>query len=241
MMKIRSMLKFDSPSEMSVAVLGSFVSYLLGVLAVKPTATVAISGGSSPLGFYTLLAKPGSEELLPWNKIHLFWVDERFVGLDNPDSNFGTAQEAFLQDLHIPPENLHPISTAFATPEEAAAAYREKLRQFFGGGIPVFDLMLLGMGLDGHTASLFPQTASLTENALPAIAVAPPEMVEPKVPRITMTFPVINRAGKVMMITSGEEKQNIIRDVATAAENAPAKYPVQLIDNENLIWFVSLI
>jgi len=239
-MKIRSMLKFDSPSEMSVAVLGAFVSYLLGVLAVKETVTVGLSGGSSPLGFYSLLSKPGNDQLLPWNRIHLFWVDERFVQLDHPDSNFGSARESFLQDLKIPLTNLHPISTAYSTPEEAASAYREKLRQFFGEGIPVFDLMLLGMGKDGHTASLFPRSPALRENALSVVATPPPRLVTPKVPRITMTFPVINRAGKVMLITSGEEKQNII-NYATNPENVRLKYPVQMIANENLVWFISQI
>ena len=201
---------------------------------------MAISGGSSPLGLYSLLSKPGNDSLLPWERIHLFWVDERFVNMDSPDSNYGSAREAFLQDLLIPAENLHPISTAYKTPQDAAAAYREKLRQFFGDGIPVFDLILLGMGNDGHTASLFPQSPALKENTLPLVSTETPRMGSPEVPRITMTFPVINRAGKVMVITSGEEKQNIIRYVTTG-ENPPVKYPIQLIDNENLVWFVSLI
>lgn len=239
-MKIRSLLKFDSPGEMSLAVLGSFVSHLLGVLAVKRYATVAISGGSSPLGFYSLLGKVDQEKMLPWDRIHLFWVDERFTPVHCQESNFGSARESFLREIQIPGDHLHPIRTDYADPAAAAAAYREDLRKFFGSGIPVFDLILLGMGKDGHIASLFPHSPALKENALPAVETSAPRLVNPKLPRITLTFPVLNHAGRVMLITSGEEKQHIINYV-TSSENHKVKYPVQLLENDNLFWFLSLI
>lgn len=239
-MKIRSLLKFNSPGEMSLAVMGDFVSYLQGVLEVKPYATVAISGGNSPLGFFSLIARQGNEELLPWERIHLFWVDERFTSPYCQESNFGGACEAFLQQLSLPEANIHPVNTDCVDPEAAAAAYREELFHFFGSSIPVFDLILLGMGNDGHIASLFPNSQALKEETLAVVATPPPQLVGPKLPRVTLTLPVINQAERLMLITSGAEKQHIINYV-TSPENHKIKYPVQLINNDNLIWFLSMI
>lgn len=201
------------------------------ILVAQANATVArrgrfslvLSGGKTPLLLYRLLAGEYANRI-PWLRLHIYWGDERYVPPDDPRSNFGTAREALLDHVPIPPENIHPIPTDLPQPEDAARAYEATLRTQFPGVWPTFDLMLLGLGADGHTASLFPGSPALKEPERWAVAVqapaAPPE-------RLTVTMPVINHARQVYFLVSGIEKTKALRcaltdtpDIATCPASA---------------------
>ena len=139
---------------------------LAAATANRGTLAVALSGGSTPRRLYERLAAPPYREAFPWSRTHWFWSDERFVPHDHPDSNYRMVRLAMLEATPIPAENIHPIPTEGLTPEEAAAAYERELKAFYGADRldrrrPLFDVMLLGLGEDGHTASLFPGIAVL--------------------------------------------------------------------------------
>jgi 6-phosphogluconolactonase len=174
---------------------------------------VALSGGSTPRPMYRLLAREPYLSDIPWHSTHLFWVDERVVPFDHPDSNFGAAKKDFLDHVPIPPDQLHPMP-AWARPEEGAALYRTELKSFFerfgGGDYPVFDLIYLGVGKDGHTASLFPGQASLEESRAWVLSV---KGGDPDVFRLTLTLPVLNRSKRIIFLVSGEEKASILRSL----------------------------
>ncbi len=237
-MRPTNVMRFESPAEMSVAALSSMASYSLSVIKARGKINIAISGGCSPLGLFALIGKAGNQELLPWDKVHFFWVDERFVPIENEENNYGLARETFLDKINIPRENLHPIKTNYTSAADSAQAYRKELEDYFGEPMPLFDLVMLGVGADGHTASLFPMAKSLKETGLSVIDTAPPVSSEPKLPRITMTLPVIDKARKVYIISTGAEKQHVTDFVLSETTNE-IKYPVQLIKNPNTNWYIS--
>ena len=197
--------------------------------------TVALAGGTTPRGVYSLLAKKYRD--LPWNKIHLFFGDERPVPPDHPDSNYRMANESLLSRVAIPPENVHGFRTQLA-PEAAAQDYENQLREFFHpvpGQPPRFDLVLLGLGEDGHTASLFPGTAALNESARLAAA----NWVEKlHTFRLTLTFPVLNHAAEVVFLVSGAGKSEVVKEILGAS--GQASFPSQRIQPENgrLLWLL---
>ncbi len=178
--------------------------------------TAALSGGKTPVGLYGKLS--GIKDL-PWDKTHIFIVDERFVPFEHEASNYGMIERTLLRHTAIPRENIHPVPTAVDTPREAARRYEEELVSFFGlphppaGRMPRFDLILLGLGADGHTASLFPGAPALEETSRLAAAVSPSGPAENE--RITLTFPVINNAENVMILAAGDNKAAAARDVIT--------------------------
>jgi len=201
--------------------------------------TVALSGGKTPVALYQVLAvlkKP-----LQWDKTHIFIVDERFVPPEDKESNFLMINQTLLKHINIPWENIHPISTAENTPEASAIKYEEDLISFFKpaqGEFPVIDLIILGIGEDGHTASLMPGTPSLRENRHMTTAVLPPDTSKKQ--RITLTLPVINNAEKIIFLASGRSKAHIIKEVIEAENSSlPAAMvrpkkgkPVFLLDEE---------
>ncbi|MCS6923663.1 MAG: 6-phosphogluconolactonase, partial [Fimbriimonadales bacterium] len=141
----------------------SLVALLNALLQRHPTCSVVLSGGKTPEALYLLLATRHYQRALDWTRVHLFWGDERYVPHDDPRSNYHLAYEAWLRKAPIPPENLHPMPTHYSDPEEAARAYEAELRAHFGDAppYPPFDLILLGLGDDGHIASLFPGDPAL--------------------------------------------------------------------------------
>lgn len=188
--------------------------------------TLALSGGSTPKKLHRELTAAGGD--LPWDSIHLFFGDERNVGPDHEDSNFRMARETLLDSISIPAENVHRI-LAEQEARQAAAEYEVDLREFFESrnlireGFPTFDVILLGMGDDGHTASLFPGTEALHEKAQ---WVAGNQVPQLETNRITLTYPVINHAAEVMLLVAGAGKADRLEEVLHTRKGEAA-YPVQ--------------
>jgi 6-phosphogluconolactonase len=208
----------------------------LAELAVKESGrfSVALSGGNTPRDVYSLLAE--EHKNLPWDRIHIFFSDERHVPPEHPDSNFRMAREFLLSKVPIPEQNIHRIHAELEA-EAAAQDYEQQLRDFFhltNHAWPRFDLVFLGLGDDGHTASLFPGSTALTESARKVAA----NWVEKfKSFRLTFTFPVLNHAAEVVFLVSGEGKAQILNEVL---KPAPKKYPSQSVQPEDgrLLWLV---
>jgi 6-phosphogluconolactonase len=200
------------------------------------TCRIALSGGSTPDALFKLFADDAGKSI-PWAKIELFWVDERLVPFDSEYSNYGRARKLFIEPLNLSTENLHPIQPEKEGPAACYAAELQKAcSDRFDDGIPVFDLMLMGMGSDGHTASLFPDSEALTETKQAVLEVPPPSTVQPQVPRITLTLPVINRSENIIFMVSGQEKIALLRYIDTLEVIV---YPVQLIRKDKTCWLAS--
>lgn len=209
--------------------------------------TVALSGGSTPRAMLSLLAADPFIDTVPWSSIYFFWGDERCVPPDHPDSNYRMASEALLSKAPVPPENIFRIPAETAGPERAAEAYAATLTRFFLAGpdatksgtsplsnLPRFDLVFLGMGPDGHTASLFPHTTALQAGEQIVVA----NYVEKfKAHRITMTAATINNARNVTFLAAGEDKAETLKNVLEGSYQ-PDLYPSQLIRPRNgtLLW-----
>jgi 6-phosphogluconolactonase len=197
---------------------------------------VALSGGSTPkVGFQILAEKPYADTL-PWSSIYFFWGDERRVPPDHADSNYRMANETLLSKVPIPRENIFRIPAEDEDPERAAANYSETLRNFFGEERPSFDLVFLGMGADGHTASLFPGTTALHVNDRIAVANYVDKFQSW---RITLTADTINRARNIIFLVAGADKAPALKEVIEGPRN-PELYPSQLIEpsNGSLLWMV---
>jgi 6-phosphogluconolactonase len=198
--------------------------------------TVALSGGSTPKHLYSLLASPGYRERIPWNHVHFFWGDERCVPPDHPESNFRMAQEALLSKIEVPGVNIHRMRGE-EQPQTAAAEYEEELQKFFGlksAALPRFDLILLGIGEDGHTASLFPGSEALYETKHLVVA---PFVAKFNSYRLTLTLPVLNNAANVWFLVTGGSKADAVKKVFSPSSDLPAARvnPV----NGNLIWYIT--
>ena len=190
---------------------------------------IAISGGTTPTAAFRLLGDPSEpwRARMPWDKLDLYWVDERPVGPDDPESNYRTTREALLDHVPLQPEQIHRIEGELE-PEAAAARYEAELRNSFrleGAELPRFDLVALGMGEDGHTASLFPGTEGLHEMGRLAIANHVPQK---DTWRVTLTWQVINRASSVFFLIAGGDKASVLKEVLTGPWD-PERLPSQLI------------
>ncbi len=203
--------------------------------------TVALSGGSTPRTLYSLLADDKSpyRAQLPGDKIHFFWTDERHVSPDDVDSNYRMTNDAMLSKLVVPPENVHRVKTEIGQAGEAARDYEETLRKFFRlneGEFPHFDLILLGLGSDGHTASIFPHSEAIKETDRLVVA---PYVEQLKSHRITLTPPVLNNAQKIIFLVSGVAKAEALRSVLEG-DYEPESLPAQLIKptNGEVTWLI---
>ncbi|MEJ7615899.1 MAG: 6-phosphogluconolactonase [Pyrinomonadaceae bacterium] len=200
--------------------------------------TVALAGGSTPRSLYALLATPSWSAEVAWDKVHLFWGDERHVPPDTQESNYRMAHETLIRCVPIPADNVHRVISEEERAESAAEKYEQELRAFFElgvGDLPRFDLILLGLGPDGHTASLFPGTEVLDETTR---LVAAPWVPKFSAYRITLTLPVLNNAIEIMFLVSGREKAAKVREVTQ--ETASLALPAQLVrprDGE-LLWVI---
>ena len=201
--------------------------------------SVALSGGSTPRALYGLLAEPPFREAIDWPRVHLFWGDERFVPPDHPDSNYRLARETFISRASIPAGNVHRIPTEGRHPEAAATQYEETLHRFFAvpkGGVPRFDLVLLGLGADGHTASLFPGSPALSESHRLVVATHVPKLAAW---RLTLTPPMLRGARHVVFLVSGSEKAHALQEVLEGPYD-PERLPAQLVRLEegDVTWLV---
>lgn len=238
MIAIPDVRRLTTPQELFAAAAEEFVHAVTEAVAQRGRFTVALSGGSTPRNLYTLLAT-NARTSLPWDKMFFFWGDERHVPPDDPESNYRMAEEAMLSKVPVAAGNVFRIPAE--NPDAAAAAeqYEQTLRKFFSTEttvVPRFDLVLLGMGPDGHTASLFPETAGLQEESRLVIA----NWVEKfKTSRITLTLPVLNAARCVLFLVGGADKAPAAR--AVLESDAPGeKYPSKLVQPSDgkLIWML---
>jgi len=196
--------------------------------AARGAFTVALSGGNTPRALYRLLAAGAFSSKIPWRRVHLYWGDERCVPPDDAASNYAMAKAAFVDAVRVPEGNVHRVRGEDA-PEEAAAAYaaelaRPPLTAPQTPGLPVFDLVLLGLGADGHTASLFPHTAALAEETRLAVV----DQGSGSGPRVTFTFPVINAARRVVFVVTGGEKAGMVAQVLEGL-HLPDAIPAQRV------------
>jgi len=204
--------------------------------------TFALSGGKSPKFLYNLLAGEYSKKF-PWEAVHIFWGDERYVPKDHPDNNYAMANQSFLSKVPLRKENIHPILTELNSPEESAQIYGHELCDFFRNKTEkennsTFDVILLGIGEDGHTASLFPDSSCLDEKKRWVVSSeAPPSFSQKK--RITLTFPVINRSRKAIFLAAGSEKREVVTAILKNQAKTTRLYPAaQVCPKENLLWYV---
>jgi len=206
-------------------------------VAARGRFSVALAGGNTPRRTYELLAAPSLKDQAPWDRVHVFWGDERGVPLDDPRSNARLAKEAWLDRGPIPADQIHPMNGA-DDPAAAARQYEAQLREFFAGQPPRLDLVLLGLGDDGHTASLFPGTKVLKERQRWAAAVY---LGEPNLYRVTLTAPLINQAAVVAFLLAGGAKAGVLREVLHGPYD-PGRLPAQLIRPQNgeLLWLTDL-
>jgi len=212
-----------------------FVTLAAEAMAARGQFAVALSGGSTPHAAYALLASDEFAAQVDWSRVHIFWGDERCVPPDHLDSNYRMAREALLDHVPLSADNVHRVCGEME-PEAAAQAYAAELRAFFGSQWPAFDLVLLGMGNDGHTASLFPGSAVLRETARPVVAVTA-EYQDRPAHRVTLTFPAINAARQVVFLVAGAAKAETLQAVLESQSN---RFPAQLIrpTSGQLTWLV---
>lgn len=225
----------SSKDALAAAAADLFVETAREAIAAKDKFTVSLTGGSTPEQLYKLLATSAYRDQVEWSKVWVFWGDERWVPLDDPKSNARMSHETLLDHVDIPRDQIFPMYKDGVTPEAYAAAYEASLRQVLGEE-GTFDLILLGMGDDGHTASLFPGTAVLaeTEKWVDAYFLEPQDMY-----RITLTAPLINRAKKIVFALFGANKAPALYEVLEGKPNIQT-YPSQLIkpvDGE-VVWLV---
>jgi 6-phosphogluconolactonase len=199
---------------------------------------VDLTGGSSPEGLYRLLATEPYRNQIPWERVHWFWGDDRFVPQDDPRSNAGQARRLFLDRAPVPAANLHPVPTDAANADEAARRYQAALRDFYGAeqldpARPLFDLVLMGVGNDGHTASLFPGHPQLDETERWAVGV-PQAGQEPFVPRVSLTFPALASTRDMLFLVTGRGKREIMARLLAGADLPAARAH----SDGDLVWLV---
>lgn len=228
----------DTPQELALDVARHISRLALTCIEGSGRFTIALSGGSTPKALYELLASSPFHDEMPWEDTFFFFGDERCVPHESSESNFNMASAALLKRAPIPPENVFPTEMQDTSPEESAGLYEKRLKEFFAlsdGQFPVFDLILLGLGDDGHTASLFPGSKALEEAHHLCVA----NYVEKfKAYRITLTLPVLNNAAQVAFLVTGAGKAPVVNDILT--EKKELAYPAMLVSplTGTLKWYL---
>lgn len=222
-------------AALSRAAAESIVPLAADAVGERGRFTVALSGGNTPRTLYRLLATDYRDQI-SWTQVQVFWGDERYLPHDHPRSDYRMARKTLLDRVPVPGQNVHPMLTQFPRPEQAADAYQATLRAHFPGQWPRFDLILLGLGADGHTASLFPDNPALDEKTRWVTAVR--ANVKPPL-RLTLTLPAINHAANIYFLVAGKDKAPALH--RTLAENADPKLsPASAVkpNDGQLIWWV---
>lgn len=210
------------------------------VLAAKGRFALALSGGKTPRYLYTFLARECSSEV-SWERVHLFWSDERCVSQESKDSNFAMAYKALISEVPLPSPNIHRIPAEINPPEKAAGNYERMIREFFKSEEEdsfLFDAMILGVGEDGHTASLFPGSSALVKKSHWVLAVSAPSSFSPQ-KRITLTLPLINLSRSIFFLVSGAKKRKVVREILRNPETARRLYPAAMIHPlGSVAWYI---
>ena len=213
---------YESPEELAAAAAREFAAKATEAIEERGRFAVVLAGGSTPKATYGILARDYADRM-DWSRVHVFFGDERTVPPDHEDSNYRMAREALLD--HVPVGSVHRMQGELP-PDEAASAYEEELQNFFGTEEPPqFDLILLGIGADGHTASLFPETSALEVHDRRVVA---NPVLKLDTTRITLTVPVINAARSVFFVVAGEDKAAALREILEGDAD-PREYPARLI------------
>jgi 6-phosphogluconolactonase len=226
---------FHDLIELSHAAAELIASLSYKCIASHGRFVVALSGGSTPHLLYSLLGSPWYQNNIDWSRVYIFWADERCVPTGHPESNYRFAHNAFLSRVPLPAQNIHRIRGE-DEPRKAAEAYEDDLRiSFSGTGAIVFDLIILGVGEDGHTASLFPGSPVLDERTRTAV---PVYLEEPKISRVTLTLPVLNHAAQVLFLASGRAKAGVVHEIVDDVNSK--KYPAGLVQplQGSVVWMI---
>ncbi len=223
---------FPDLESLSQAAAELFVQRATEAISARGRFTTALSGGSTPQRLYKLLASEPYRSAVPWSGVHIFWGDERYVPPEHPDSNYRMVKALLLDHIEIPAANIHPVPTSFPDLEEAASVHAQELEAFFGSDIR-FDLALMGMGPDGHTASLFPGEPALDVEDR-SVTVARP--ASQPTARLTYTYPVFNRSRLLLYLITGADKAKILAEVMKGSDVYPTgrMAPVE----GELLWFL---
>jgi 6-phosphogluconolactonase len=225
---------FPTIADMSEAALGEILSIVNDAVAKRGRFSIALAGGHTPAKLYALWAEKYKTET-PWDRVHLFFGDERFVPEDDLLSNYRMARETLISQVPIPKENVHPMLTNFPSAEKAAEAYEVELRKYFGES-PSFDVQLLGLGVEGHTASLFPGSPALDEQRRWVLAVTVP--AEPP-QRLTLTPVVLNQGLNTFFLVAGQNKREILAALRGEPQDVPSKYPAGRIrPARGVVWYL---
>ena len=229
---------FPDIDALSRAALEELLRDLRDAVALRGRGAIALSGGHTPAKMYALWAATEKYRSEPdWNRLHFFWGDERYVPQDDPLSNYRMTREALLSHVPIPAANVHAAPTGLPTPQQAAEAYDGELRKFFGSAAPKFDVTLLGLGPEGHTASLFPGSPALEEKqswvTAVQVAAVPPN-------RLTFTLPVLNSSRNTYFLVAGKDKREILAALRAEPDSRPSQYPAGRIRpaDGRVLWFL---
>jgi 6-phosphogluconolactonase len=229
--------RYGNPEHLAVAAAELFVGVAADSIKARRRFRVALSGGSTPRRVYELLATDAFQRRIDWDHIDVFWGDERYVPAEDRASNYRMTAETLLRHVPLPPANIHRVRTEISPPTAAAAAYEEEIRRCFGGSAaaPQFDLIYLGLGANGHTASLFPRSQALKETSRLVLADL---VAEVQSWRISMSAPLLNRGLTVAFLIDGPQKAQVLHDVLLGPRD-PERLPAQLIVPEgDLLWLV---
>lgn len=226
---------FIDEQELSLRAAEAAVRTINQSMQTNGSASIVLAGGSTPRTLYHLLSNQFRDRI-PWAKVHVYWGDERYVPPDDPQSNYRMAKETLLDHVPRPAGNVHPMPTGLSLPDIAARDYEKTLRADFSDEWPRFDLILLGLGEEGHTASLFPGSPALEEKTRWVVAVEAP--AKPPL-RLTLTLPVLTRAANVYFLVTGSNKAQALHNVLTGPPD-PKNYPAAGIRlaQGTVIWWV---
>lgn len=234
----REFHRFADMAAASQAAARDIARTLIEAVESRSGATLVLAGGSTPRSIHRRLGDPKTSPRIPWHLVHLFWGDERCVPPDDEASNFAMARSSLIDRIEIPPGNIHRIRGELP-PAEAAARYETELRRHFGAGVPpAFDCVMLGMGADGHTASLFPGDPLVGESKR-WVGSTDGAHASPQVPRVSLTLPALNAARRAVFVVSGEAKGRVVRAIEEGTERS-RRYPAARVRCAGTTsWFVA--
>jgi len=228
---------FPDLESLSRGAMDELMRILHHAVAQRGRFAIALSGGHTPAKMYSLWAQEEKYRAqTPWDRVHLFWGDERYVPPDDPLSNYRMTRETLLAHVPIPSANIHPMPTNLSPPEQAAKDYEAKMCKFFDAEAPEFDLQLQGLGIEGHTASLFPGSPALLERTAWVAAVKAP--ADPPL-RLTLTPVVLNLGRNTIFLVAGENKRQILAALRAEPATGPGRYPASQIRPAGpVLWFL---